>query len=180
MGPAFLSDDRVRLRPVEVADLPQLAAWRNDPEIRTRTREFRPLNQESQRRWFERISGPDSREFMFVVEAVTAWGDAVGVVGLCNYQPRSQIAETSFYIGPPNARRQGFAAASLRLLHGWGFGELGLNRIEAEVYAFNEPSIALLKKLGFIEEGRRRLAIWHNGARCDSLLFGLLRLEWTP
>jgi RimJ/RimL family protein N-acetyltransferase len=54
---AFLTDGVVNLRPVTRADLPQLAAWRNDPELRARTREFRPLTDVDQERWLAKISG---------------------------------------------------------------------------------------------------------------------------
>lgn len=64
---AFLTDDVVSLRPLARADLAQLAAWRNDPELRARTRELRPLTEEDQVRWFTRITAPDTRDFMFGV-----------------------------------------------------------------------------------------------------------------
>jgi len=39
-------------------------------------------------------------------------------------------------------------------------------------------SIALLKALGFTEEGRLRSHVYRQGKRCDSLMLGLLREEW--
>src|SRR5439155_17900390 len=62
LGPgmsAFLSDGVLNLRPVRRDDLAQLAEWRNAPEIRQRTREWKPLNDADQERWFQRISGPE-------------------------------------------------------------------------------------------------------------------------
>jgi RimJ/RimL family protein N-acetyltransferase len=174
---AFLSDGRLDLRPVRPADLAQLASWRNDPEIRRATREWRALTEADQARWFERISAPDRRDQMFVVQRT---GDqaALGVVGLSHWSAIDATAEISFYIGPPEARGQGYARASLTLLLDWGFRDMRLERVWAETYAFNSASARLLSTLGFVEEGRLRAHVFRDGRRWDSLVLGLLRDEW--
>lgn len=175
---AFLGDENVvGLRPVEDVDLTMLAAWRNSPELRVRTREFRPLSWLDQDKWLESQAGKSRRDLMFVVVANKR---PVGVVGLCHWEPRDRTAEVSFYIGDESARGRGVAAAALRLLHGYGFDEVGLDRIWAECYAFNEPGIKLLKKLGYVEEGRLRNHVFRGGQRVDSVMLGLLREEWRP
>lgn len=184
---AFLSDGTVNLRPVTRADLPQLAAWRNDPELRARTREFRPLTDVDQERWLQRISGGDRRDFMFVVESmegplgtdqdgndVGVLYTGIGVVGLCHWDAINASAEVSFYIGERAARGKGLARRAVHLLEEWGFEQLRLHRIWAEVYAFNEPSIRLLESLGYEQEGRMREHVWRDGKFVDALLYGLL------
>ena len=179
----FLSDRNTgaSLRPVEWEDLPRLAEWRNTPELRLRTREFRPLTGADQADWFERITGPNRHDFMFVVETpneIGAGRASVGVVGLCHWEARDRTAEVSFYIGDESARGKGVATAALGLLHDYGFLELGLVRIWAECYEFNEPGIKLLKSLGYIEEGRLRKHVYRNGARHDSIMLGIAAEEW--
>lgn len=174
---AFLSDGVLNLRPVRRDDLARLAEWRNTPEIRHRTREWKPLNDADQERWFQRISGPDRRDLMFVVEGADT-REPLGVVGLCYWDPVNATAEVSFYIGEPSARGKGFAKRALTLLMDWGFETMRLERIWAEAYAFNEVSITLLKALGFTEEGRLRSHVYRQGKRWDSLMLGLLREEW--
>lgn len=175
--PAFLSDGVLNLRAVRRADLAQLAEWRNSPDIRERTREWKPLNDDDQERWFARISGADRRDLMFVVETSDA-RSAIGVVGLCYWDPINATAEISFYIGAAAARGRGLAKRALTLLVEWGLGTMRLERIWAEAYAFNEVSIALLKDLGFKEEGRLRQHVHRQGRRWDSVMLGLLREEW--
>ena len=190
---AFLSDELVSLRPVRRTDLETLADWRNEPELRTRTREWAPLTEEDQKRWFENVvCAPTSlrTNFMFVVEGPS--GNAVGFaeedqastkptpigcVGLCYWDQRDRVCEVSFYMGDENVRGKGYATRALRLLIGWGFSELGLDRIWAEAFDWNEASIKLLTKLGFKEEGRLRKHVWRNGERHDSVMLGLLRGE---
>ena len=184
----FLDDGQgLSMRPVERADLPRLRDWRNQPDIRLRTREWRPLTLEHQERWFARITAPDAIDFMFAVEPpetempspqLGGVSKAIGVVGWTHWSPIDQVAETSFYIGPAEARGKGYAHRALVLLHEWGFQGLGLARAFAEVYADNAASIALLIRLGYREEGRLRSHVFRGGRRQDSLLLGLLREEW--
>lgn len=183
---AFLSNELVALRPVKRADLPQLAAWRNDPDIRHRCRETRPLTLADQKRWFtERVANPDGKHRMFVVTydisektARLANAVAIGLVGLCYLDPIHRNAEVSFYIGDEAERGKGYCTAALRLLLDYGFGECGLHRIEAETFAFNEPGLKVLGKLGFVNEGPRRSAIWLGKQWHDSIRLGLLADEW--
>ena len=54
----------------------------------------------------------------------------------------------------------------------------GLERVELEVFASNARAVALYRRTGFVEEGRRRCARKLDGIYDDILLFGLLRHEW--
>jgi RimJ/RimL family protein N-acetyltransferase len=60
----------------------------------------------------------------------------------------------------------------------FAFAELNLFRLTADVPAYNEGAIALLKKFGFVEEVRRRQALERDGQRWDMLVFGLLKDDW--
>lgn len=172
---AFLSDGVVNLRPVTRADLPQLAAWRNDPELRSRTREFRPLTDVDQERWLERISGSDRRDFMFVVDVD---GRAIGVVGLCHWEAVSRSAEISFYIGDESSRGLGFAKRGLELLQLWGFEYLGLHRLWAESYELFHDGHKMLLTLGFVERGTMRDVVLRDGKWVGSRFYDLLENEW--
>ena len=73
----------------------------------------------------------------------------------------------------------GIAREAIGRVIEYGFAEGALRRIFADTDPENAESIALLEKLGFQCEGRLR-GEWetHIGVR-DSLIFGLLRDEWT-
>ncbi len=51
--------------------------------------------------------------------------------------------------------------------------ELGLEKVELEVFASNAPAIGLYRSFGFLEEGRRRRGRLVDGAYDDVLLMGL-------
>ena len=55
--------------------------------------------------------------------------------------------------------------------------EKGVARIELEVFAANARALALYKKFGFVEEGRKRQARCLDGVLEDSICMALLRAE---
>ena len=60
----------------------------------------------------------------------------------------------------------------------WGFEEMGVNRVEAQVHPGNEPSLKLLRRLRFVEEGRLRQGGYWAGQHHDLLHYSLLREDW--
>jgi ribosomal-protein-alanine N-acetyltransferase len=85
----------------------------------------------------------------------------------------AQTASLGYWIGAGHARR-GYMSEALGCVVSYGFGELGLHRIEAACLPHNEASRGLLLKLGFREEGRARDYLRIDGRWQDHLLFGLL------
>ncbi len=53
------------------------------------------------------------------------------------------------------------------------FHELRYQKVTAQVYSFNAPSIALHERLGFQVEGRLRRMIFTHGRHFDELLYGM-------
>lgn len=167
---AFLSDGDIALRAIERTDLELLRTWRNDPELRSRTREWKALNLQNQEGWFQRISDPQRTDHMFILEHNA---EAIGVIGLCGWNHHNRHAEISFYIGNAEYRGKGYMKRALSLLIDWGFQQ-GLHRIWAEVYDFNIASSQLLERLGFAYEGRQRQHAFRDGRFVDSVMMGRL------
>lgn len=78
-----------------------------------------------------------------------------------------------------HAQGQGLMTEALRAIYAWAFETMGVERIEAQVHPLNTPSLALLKKLGFVEEGLLREAGLWMGERRDLVQLGLLQREFV-
>lgn len=74
-------------------------------------------------------------------------------------------------------RGQGVGSALLARAIAWARAGGVITRIELHVYARNAPAIALYRKFGFVEEGRRRAAIYQAGEYLDDLIMALLVSE---
>jgi RimJ/RimL family protein N-acetyltransferase len=75
-------------------------------------------------------------------------------------------------------RGRGLGREITRLVVAWGFGGLGLHRIELEVLAFNTRAIRCYLSCGFREEGVRREAELYPDGWKDLISMGLLRSEY--
>jgi RimJ/RimL family protein N-acetyltransferase len=75
-------------------------------------------------------------------------------------------------------RRQGYAEDAVRILLRYCFWERRYQKCNSACVHTNEASTRLHKKLGFVEEGRRKRQWFLNGAYYDDVLFGLTREEF--
>jgi ribosomal-protein-alanine N-acetyltransferase len=76
----------------------------------------------------------------------------------------------------------GIMSEALHAVIDFGFNQMGSHRIQAEVYPENTPSLRLLKKAGFQEEGTLRKYLYHeeNKVFNDIILLSLLKDSSRP
>ena len=88
----------------------------------------------------------------------------VGTCGFTRFRYEDDCGEIG-YVLSPEVWGRGYAVEALRALLSFGFGTLGLARIEARIIAGNEPSLRVTEKLGMTCEGYLR-----NGMRIKGVL----------
>jgi RimJ/RimL family protein N-acetyltransferase len=168
--------ERVVLRGIERKDLTLLAAFHNDPEVGKMIEFSWPISLEQQERFFERQVG-DDRTKRLVIE--TTQEGVIGYTGLWGIDWIDRRATNGIIIGKKEARRKGYAVDALETIAGVAFDHLGLHRLDADIFEFNEPSRRLyIDRCGWTEEGRRREHIYRNGRWWDRILVGLTEAEW--
>jgi RimJ/RimL family protein N-acetyltransferase len=102
----------------------------------------------------------------------------IGTATLFAIERAHRRAEIGFALGSRWWRRGlGLAAVGCLLRH--AFGDLGLERLEADVDPRNAGSLALLGRLGFRREGLLRARFRVGGEIQDSVILGLLHEEWV-
>lgn len=88
----------------------------------------------------------------------------------------TQSAIIGYWMGEPYAGK-GYMAAAARLVIGFGFDTLHLNRLEASCLPHNAASVRLLEKVGFQREGYARKYLCIDGRWQDHLLYGMVRSD---
>ena len=73
---------------------------------------------------------------------------------------------------------KGYAAEAVLLVMRYMFEERRFQKCGSGVYGYNEPSLRLHRKLGFVEEGRVRRHIYSGGEYHDVVLFGMTVEEY--
>jgi RimJ/RimL family protein N-acetyltransferase len=69
--------------------------------------------------------------------------------------------------------RQGYGSEAIKIVLRYYFRELRYQKVTSQIYSFNEPSLRLHEKLGFVREGRLRRMVYTNGQFYDQLMFGM-------
>ena len=77
----------------------------------------------------------------------------------------------------PAARGRGVATHATRLMAGWAFSALGMERLQITCSPENRPSQRVAERCGFMREARLRSHIAFKGTRRDSLIYSLLAVE---
>jgi [ribosomal protein S5]-alanine N-acetyltransferase len=88
-----------------------------------------------------------------------------------------QSAYMGYYVGAPFGG-QGYMTEGLTLVLRRAFGPLGLHRVEANIQPGNEPSIRLVKRLGFTREGFSRRYLRIAGRWRDHERWAILAEDW--
>lgn len=85
----------------------------------------------------------------------------------------TQSASLGYWMGAPYAGC-GLMTDAVRAICPFGFGTLGLHRLEAACLPWNTASVRVLEKCGFVREGLARRYLKINGIWQDHLLFALV------
>jgi ribosomal-protein-alanine N-acetyltransferase len=102
----------------------------------------------------------------------------IGDVAFHNWFPDHRRSEIGYMIHEREDREQGYMFEAVQRIMQYGFEEMELNRIEACIGPANAASLALIKKLGFTQEGYLRQHYNKEGELQDSVLFALLKQDW--
>ena len=162
----------VRLTLIQENDLEFLHKWKSQVDISYMTsKAIQPISlEERQRRFKEGIPS------IFAIRRTTD-NQFIGEISVYDLNPKNRSAGIGYFTGA-DYRQQGYTKEGLWLLLNYLFKVVGLNKVMADTGAFNQASIALLRSLGFRQDGCLRQHQLLDGILHDQLLFSLLAEEW--
>ncbi|MEU9041841.1 MULTISPECIES: GNAT family protein [unclassified Kitasatospora] len=176
----MLQGSRVTLRARLQSDIPVLQAELYD-DVATRTRAdnrpWRPLPPDSPHSPYLVGAPADDAACFSVVERDT--GELAGEALVWGIDSHNRSGHLGIALRPGH-RGRGLATDTLRTLCRYGFRTLGLQRLQMETLADNEPMLGAARRAGFTVEGTLRAGHWADGAFVDQTVLGLLAGEWTP
>ncbi|MDP9237017.1 MAG: GNAT family N-acetyltransferase [Chloroflexota bacterium] len=168
----------VNLRARELGDAPASTRWASDEELLRlmgdRYQQSFAATEASVRSYVAKPLSFD--EPRFAIE--TKDGRHIGGMRLFNMSAEDRRARLAILIGEPEYQSRGYGSDALRTFMHFVFEEMNLNRLDLDVFAFNARALATYRKLGFVDEGRRRGAQYSRGAYHDVIIMSMLRDEW--
>lgn len=174
-GSNLLDDGEVTLREFKEEDFPQLVAWWNSPEwAALQQRHLKPRPEDDVaamfRSWGKNVPGTLGVGFSIVGNDS---GELLGHANLYSADVVARSAEYMIMLGPAHVGR-GIGPRATALMLDYAFHELGLHRVGLKVFEFNSRAIRAYAKAGFVEEGRRREALYRAGQFHDEVLMSVL------
>jgi [ribosomal protein S5]-alanine N-acetyltransferase len=180
--PAFdhvtLHTDRLLLRPIVKADAAALLAIFGDPVV-MRYWSTPAWTTSAQATAFvgRDLKAMRSGEYIRLGLERIATPGLIGTCTLFNLVAGCRRAEIGYNL-VRTSWHQGCMDEALRALLQFGFGEMKLNRVEADIDPRNLTSGRSLERLGFRKEGQLRERWIVADEVSDSALYGLLASEW--
>lgn len=174
----FLKGSGVSLRVLAEGDLagPYLD-WLNDPDVCKWNGHHRfPYSQAEASAWLKRMREQSSDLTLAILTAEDS--RHVGNVALQAIDLVNRSAEFAILLGDRSCWGKGVGTEAATLILRHGFSSLNLHRVYCGTIDGNHAMVALARRLGMVEEGRRRQAVFKDGEYRDIVEFGVLRSEF--
>lgn len=174
-----LHTPRLLLRALMPDDLPQLARYRNLPEVaRFQSWEHYTVH-DAEQLYAQQCSLAFNSEGTWYQLAVERLEDGalIGDLGIHFFDEGRQVElGMTFDVGH---QKQGYASEAINHLIAMLFNDFAKHRLTAVIDTRNTSAMNLLEKLGFRREAHYRQNIFFKGAWGDEYLYALLKSDYT-
>jgi RimJ/RimL family protein N-acetyltransferase len=181
-----IEGDLVTLRPFRAADLPEMRAWIDDPDVMRFWGQRQPVVREDA---FEsdlrnRFSRFERDGYFAIVPKAAPPGTEiipevpVGRIEWEGLDPQARSAEVMILIGNQAYWGGGYGTDAMVSLLRYLFWSRGLHRISLTVLAWNARAIRSYEKAGFVREGVLRADVFDGGRYHDQVVMAILRPEF--
>ncbi|MFK4301305.1 RimJ/RimL family protein N-acetyltransferase [Paenibacillus sp. RC254] len=171
--------ERIVLREYRQEDIPEIRKWVNDPDITCGLSDVftYPHSQTNSEAYVQMMIDGNSEIKGFVIAHKDTL-DYIGQLDLFKINWMNRHATLGIVIGRDDNLGKGYGREAIRLLQKFVFHTLNLNRLELEVYSYNERAYRCYLACGFKEEGRLRQKLFREGQYYDIIQMGILRSEY--
>jgi RimJ/RimL family protein N-acetyltransferase len=152
---------KVRLRPLALQDLSQLAIWNDDAELQYLVDCDLAINATDLERWY-RNNVPDRSYQIYAIENLQ--GEMIGDLELDHICWQTRQAELRIRIGAKQYWGRGYGNEAISLVLAYYMTQKRFTRIYLKVYQFNRRAIRCYQKNGFRPIGllRRNNSEWKD------------------
>ncbi len=174
-----LRTERLVLRPLTQSDAQALSRLVGRREIADTTISIpHPYSEEQAQQWIAETADlfAKTKSVVFCMELKDG-GNLAGTIGLRDIDDEHSQAELGFWVAV-ECWGQGYATEAARAVVGFGFEQLGLNRVYAHHMVRNPASGRVLAKIGMKREGLLRQRVRKWGVFEDVVLLAMLRQDW--
>jgi len=174
-----LYGNKIMLREYRKNDLDNITAWVNDMETTKFLSDIFtwPQTVRNSEDFLDMHLSGGRREAGFVI-ADRETQDYMGQADLMEINWIDRCGTVGIVIADKKNRGCGVGTEALTLLLEYAFLQLGLQRVQLDVYGGNSRAVACYERVGFVKEGVKRHARFCRGEFMDLILMSVLREEW--
>mgnify|MGYP000660449817 CR=1 FL=1 len=169
-----LKGERVYLRALEPEDLELIYAIENDESVWEVSQTQTPYSRFLIKQYLDNCHKDIYEVKQLRMVICTTAHVAIGFVDLFDFDPKNDKVGLGILI-LSNQRGQKYGEEALRLIVDYGFKNLNLRQIYANVLEDNLPSINLFEKIGFVAAGLKKDWVLENGTYKNEYLFQLIK-----
>ncbi|WP_425432174.1 GNAT family N-acetyltransferase [Fontibacillus panacisegetis] len=174
-----LESKRLRLRRMERSDAETMFRYWSDPEVVKYMNTPPFASEEDAYEMINLLNGlSESEDALRWGIELKEHGELIGSCGYNVWQLSGAYRGEIGYDLGWNFWGYGYMAEALQVMLSFGFGTMGLNRIEALIDPRNDNSRRLIRRLGFMEEGLLREYQKTESGYVDLMMYSLLQNEF--
>lgn len=169
----MLERSKCVLRRLTTDDGALVLRWRNSDRVRANMYVDRPIAQDEHLAWLRRAVAAadyDARIFEY-------GGRPIGLVTAADLQREDGRCTIGYYLGEPDAPKGSGSCMTWFMLRAL-FEDAGLRKVSAEAFSFNVASLRMLRRLGFVQEGRLTAHREKRGKPEDVIVMALFADVW--
>lgn len=154
------------IRKLEPKDLAQSLAWLKDPQVnKFLSQDFSGFDLKQENQWYQFIQSSHN-DMAFAIDTQT--GKYIGNCALHKINWIKKIAEFGIVIGDKQYWNQGYGTDAVKLVLQYATHDLGLRKIELNVYNYNGRAIKTYLKCGFKHKEVLKKDHYYNGRYWDT------------
>jgi RimJ/RimL family protein N-acetyltransferase len=175
----YLYGERIVLREYRKEDLEPMRKWVNDPAVADNLSDLFLYPQtlaNTEQFLHSMLEGKQAAKGFVIADRQNE--SYIGQIDLFKIDWKNRYARLGIVIGCAEKRGQGYGPEAIRLIQGFAFERLNLNKLELDVHDYNQQAIRCYQKCGFKEEGRLRQTFYISGRYTDMIVMGILKEEY--
>ena len=172
----LIESPNIQIRKITEADLVHRVDWFNDKDINKTLILEEELTLANTRKWFGKVKEDPSRLDLMIL---TKEQKAIGVIGFRKIDQTNRSADIYAVIGEKGYQGKGLGYESAFRVITYGFHHLKLRKIWTHVRSDNYASLAILRKIGFVQEEIIHQECRQGDTFFDVVCHGILEKEFS-
>lgn len=165
----------VRLRAIEESDLDDINKWSNSPELWKWLGGWHfPYSKRNTEGWIRSINNNDQINQIFAID--TEDNGLIGTANIINIDWKNKNAFHGMMLGDKETRGKGYAVDTVMAVMRYAFDELGFQRLDGDLIAYNKASLKFYtEKCGWEIEGTKKNWFYRQGQYHDKIIVGITK-----